>query len=237
MALFNQVRRSRLIQALIFLNVMVFLAWTVGGDESFMESNFLVSWAHLIDGRVWVLITSVFSHSMFLHLIINMMVLSNFGEILLRLLGPRFFLAFYFVAGILSSLTHALVSAFLLGQPDLPALGASGAISGLVMLFCLIFRREKIYLLGFIPMPALVGAAVFVGLDLWGLVAQAGGGGLPIGHGAHLGGAFTGAVTYLFIVRPRMRDSRELRNQPREWVEDELVGHVEGERVLPEPRE
>jgi membrane associated rhomboid family serine protease len=75
-------------------------------------------------------------------------------------------------------------------------------------LFSLIFKKEKIYLLGFIPMPALVGALVFVGLDLWGLFAQAKGGGLPIGHGAHLGGAFAGLIFYLIYARPRMERAR-----------------------------
>ena len=57
-------------------------------------------------------------------------------------------------------------------------------------------------LLGIIPMPALVGVAVFVGLDIIGLIAQTEGSGLPIGHGAHLGGALTGALYYLLVIRP-----------------------------------
>jgi membrane associated rhomboid family serine protease len=56
-------------------------------------------------------------------------------------------------------------------------------------------------LFGIIPMPAIVGALLFVGLDLVGLFAQSEGGGLPIGHGAHLGGAATGALFYFLVVR------------------------------------
>ena len=85
------------------------------------------------------------------------------------------------------------------------ALGASGAIAGLVLVFSLIFPREKILLMGIIPVPALFGALAFVGLDLWGLTAQAHGGGLPIGHGAHLGGALTGMLYYVFFLRRRIR--------------------------------
>ena len=59
-------------------------------------------------------------------------------------------------------------------------------------------------------MPAMVGAVLFVGLDIWGVVAQAEGGGLPIGHGAHLGGAIAGLI-YFFILRAGMQ--RRLRNQ------------------------
>jgi len=172
----------------------------------------LVSWSALVDGRVWVLLTSVFSHVMVLHLFINMFVLNSFGRFLEQFLGPKFYLSFYIVAGLISSFSHAALSNYLLGQPDLPALGASGAIAGLVLLFSLTFPKEKIVLFGIIPVPALVGAVAFVGLDLWGLAAQAEGGGLPIGHGAHLGGAFTGLLAYLFFVRPRLIRSRMLRN-------------------------
>lgn len=172
--------------------------------SSFMEENFLVSWSALLEGRWWTLITSVFSHTLFMHILLNMMVLSNFGPLLERVLGRRRFLFFYLSAGVISSLSHALVSTFLLGAPDLPALGASGAISGLVLLFCLLFPREKILILGLIPLPAIVGALAFVALDLWGLVAQVGGGGLPIGHGAHLGGALAGLVYYFTFIRNRL---------------------------------
>jgi hypothetical protein len=49
-------------------------------------------------------------------------------------------------------------------------------------------------------MPAILGALLFVGLDLLGLYAQTEGSGLPIGHGAHLGGAATGVLFYLFFL-------------------------------------
>jgi membrane associated rhomboid family serine protease len=101
------------------------------------------------------------------------------------------------------------VSAFLLGQPDLPALGASGAISGVVILFSLMIPQARILLLGIIPMPAIVGALLFVGLDIIGLVAQTEGGGLPIGHGAHLSGALAGAVTYLLFANQLRRPARD----------------------------
>jgi membrane associated rhomboid family serine protease len=50
----------------------------------------------------------------------------------------------------------------------------------------------------------MVGALAFIGLDVWGLIAQAEGGGLPIGHGAHLGGAFTGILYYFLFLRGRI---------------------------------
>jgi membrane associated rhomboid family serine protease len=173
-----------------------------------MMAHFLVSWDSLIEGRYWTLITSAFSHNEFWHLILNMFVLSSFGPVIQIVIGTKRFLAFYFVAAIISSFGHALVSAFILGQPDLPALGASGAISGIVLLFAFIFPRERILIFGIIPLPAIWGALLFVGLDIWGVFAQAEGGGLPIGHGAHLGGAVTGILYYYFWIRKALQRQR-----------------------------
>ncbi|MGE0526419.1 MAG: rhomboid family intramembrane serine protease [Bdellovibrionales bacterium] len=199
--------RPLVVPALISINVIVFLMWTMAGSEGveFMVNNFTVSWTSLREGRYWVLLTSVFSHNALFHILLNMFVLNSFGSLLEAVLGRGSFLRFYLVAGVISSFCHAFVSAYLLGAPDLPAVGASGAVSGLVLVFAMIFPREKILVFGLIPVPALFGALAFIGLDIWGLVMQAEGGGLPIGHGAHLGGAFTGVFYYILVLRGRRR--------------------------------
>ncbi|MFZ3231430.1 MAG: rhomboid family intramembrane serine protease [Pseudobdellovibrio sp.] len=163
-----------------------------------MHTHFLISWTALTEGRYWTLITSVFSHKSALHLLLNMLALGSFGPIMESTLGRNAFIKFYLIAGIISSLSHAMVSNLILHEPNLPALGASGAISGLILLFSLTYPKQKILVFGLIPVPAIFGALAFVGLDIWGLVAQAEGGGLPIGHGAHLGGALTGLAYYLY---------------------------------------
>lgn len=196
---------SRLI---LIVNLLVFGLWRFNGvgalDHAFLDKNFLVSWDLLKEGRVWVLITSVFSHQLFFHFLLNMLVLINFGSILERILRWKEFLRLYILAGIFSSFCHALVSRLLLGSSHFAALGASGALSGVILVFVLMFPREKLYLFGLIPIPALFGALVFMGLDVWGLIAQAEGGGLPIGHGAHLGGAVFGIFYFFFRLRPRL---------------------------------
>lgn len=194
-------------RVLVIINILVFAAWQFATSSRanfyFMAENFLVSWTALVDGRYWTLITSVFSHNAFLHLLFNMMVLDGFGPVVESVLGRKSFLKFYFLAGVLSSFSHAAVSLLLLHNPDLPALGASGAISGIIFLFALFFPTQKILIFGFVPTPAIWGALFFVGIDIWGLVAQAEGGGLPIGHGAHLGGAATGVLYYLYYRNKR----------------------------------
>ncbi|MBI2519202.1 MAG: rhomboid family intramembrane serine protease [Bdellovibrio sp.] len=164
----------------------------------FMINNFLISWTALTEGRVWTLITSVFSHNLLWHLFINMYVFFGFGSVLEKLLGFKKFFKFYLIAGIFSSLSHALVCALILHRPEIPALGASGAISAIVIVFALLFPKEKIYLFGLIPIPALSGALTLSALDLWGLISQAKGHELPIGYGAHLGGVAFGIIYYFF---------------------------------------
>lgn len=193
-----------MIAVIVALNIIVFFLWSFFSPE-FMIDNFLVSWQSLEEGRVWTLFTAIFSHNLFIHIFLNMYVLSSFGPVVLQAIGRWRFLKFYLLAGLVSSLSHALVSSFLLNEPGIPALGASGAISGVILFFSLLFPREKIYLLGLIPLPALFGSLAFIGLDLWGLVAQTQGGGLPIGHGAHLGGALTGVIYYFIQRKPKLR--------------------------------
>ncbi|MBC7370247.1 MAG: rhomboid family intramembrane serine protease [Bdellovibrionaceae bacterium] len=199
-------KRSILVILLIAINILVYFLWASKDPfrMAYMQENFAVSWEGLMAGRYWTLLTSVFSHYMFIHLLFNMLVLNSFGPIVIEVVGSKFFIIFYLVAGIFSSLCHAVVTAFFLHQPNLPAVGASGAIAGVLLLFCLLFPREKILLMGIIPLPAMWGAIAFVALDVWGLIAQSRGGGLPIGHGAHLGGALCGLIAYFFL-RKRVR--------------------------------
>lgn len=198
-------RRGSSVSFIIAVNVVVFFLWhlPVYVSEQFMKDNFLVSWESLVSGRPWTLLGSVFSHFIFIHILFNMVALKSFGTVMEIVIGWHRFLSFYLIAGIFSSFCHAVVSAWILGDPELQALGASGAVSGVVLLFSLMFPKEKILILGIIPVPALWGALAFVGLDVWGLISQAEGGGLPLGHGAHLGGALAGAIYFLFFIRNR----------------------------------
>jgi membrane associated rhomboid family serine protease len=192
---------------ILVINTVIYILWNYSNavTPEFMDANFLVSWQALLDGRYWTLITSVFSHSQFFHFLLNMLVLHSFGNIMTRTLGVKRFVVFYLLAGAFSSFVHSAVSAFLLHDASLPALGASGALTGIIMIFALIYPKEKLLLFGLIPMPAIFGALLFVGLDIWGLSSQAEGGGLPIGHGAHLGGSFAGLVYYFVFLRSKFR--------------------------------
>lgn len=197
------------VRVMIGINLVVFCLWNFFPDLlRFMAANFLVSWYHLEHGRYWVTVTSVFSHNALFHLALNMMVLLSFGGVMQRAMGRRRFLSFYLCAGIISSVAHSAISNFIMDAPKQMALGASGALAGLVLVFSLVFPKQKLLIFGVIPVPAIWGAIAFIALDLWGLTAQVGGGGLPIGHGAHLGGAFAGICYYLIWGRKLKKEFR-----------------------------
>jgi len=200
-------RKLRALPVIVGLNIVVFLLWQASGFsealQEFMVHNFLTSWPLLKAGHFWTLLSSEFSHYEWWHIGINMVVLWSFGSILERLLGIRRFLQFYLIAAVVASLAHCLGSVAI-NQPETQALGASGAVAGLLMLYSLIFPKQKLLIFGVIPIPAMVGALFFVGLDIWGLIAQSLGGGLPIGHGAHLGGALCGALYYFLFLRKNL---------------------------------
>ncbi len=207
---------------LIALNVVVFIMWHMTGasHSTFMIHNFLVSWQTLEDGRYWTLLTAVFSQIAVWHILINMFVLYTFGRVLEKVLGPILFLAVFLVCGVISSYAFAWTSNFMLHQPQLAALGASGAIMGVVLVFALMYPRWRLYILGLIPVPALPGALAFMGLDVAGFIWQIHGGDfIPIAHAAHIGGAITGILFYYVYIRPRMNDGlykgRGLRQGPR----------------------
>ncbi len=197
------------VKGMLVINIAVYLAWLASSASPqlrrFMVENFLVSPAHILTGRIWTLLTSVFSHAELWHLLINMIVLVSFGQVMEWLMGTRRFLTFYLAAGVFASMCHCLTSALILGKMNVLALGASGALSAVVLVFALRFPKEKILVFGIIPIPALVGAIAFIGLDLWGLTAQAHGGGLPIGHGAHLGGAAFGLIIWFAWLKDRLQ--------------------------------
>ncbi len=211
--------RAVAVPTIVALNVLVFVGWQLAASmpllKVVMASSFVVSMVHLQTGFVWTLVTSEFSHIEPWHIFLNMFVLWSFGRILERLWGSRTFVRFYLIAAVVASLSHCVVSTVLLGEASRGAVGASGAVSGLLVAFALTFPRHRIYIFGILPVPALLGALGFMGLDLWGLYAQAQGGGQAIGHGAHLGGAAAGALMYLLYLRRHAAERLATLRAPR----------------------
>lgn len=174
---------------LVAVNIAVFALWQypeLVATET-MAAHFLVSLEAVTSGRVWTLLTSCFSHVDANHLLFNGIALWVFGRSVELVVGPRRLLGLYLVGGILASIGH--VAFGLAAGSDNPALGASGSVMAIGVVYGALFPRQTL-LIGFIiPMPAALAVALFIVLDLLGLF----GAGLSnIAHAAHLGGAAYG---------------------------------------------
>lgn len=148
---------------------------------------------------VWLtLITSMFMHGGIAHIAGNMLYLWIFGDNLEDKMGHARYFFFYLLCGIIASLTHVF-SDYLFGENHLiPSLGASGAISGVMGGYLLLFPSKRVtilFIIFFIRVPA------FIVLGSWILLQVANGTGYlggseasGIAYAAHIGGFFAGLL-------------------------------------------
>jgi membrane associated rhomboid family serine protease len=146
------------------------------------------------------LLTSMFMHGGWMHLLGNMLFLWIFGDNLENLMGRFRYLIFYLLTGLAASLAHVF-STFAFGDnPYIPSLGASGAISGVMGGYLLLFpkRQVKVIMLRMLTsVPAIVAIGMWFVLQLvqaFGVIAagpQSGGG---VAFMAHVGGFVAGLV-------------------------------------------
>jgi membrane associated rhomboid family serine protease len=134
----------------------------------------------------------------FQHIIFNMIGLWFFGRAVEYRYGKQEFLAFFLIAVIFAGLTWTL-GEFVAhrGLTQAQMLGASGGISAVLVLFCLNFPHQLIYIWGVFPLPAWVFAILFVGYDIYNNVTghrQADG--VNVAYTAHLGGALFGFLYF-----------------------------------------
>lgn len=161
------------------------------------------------------MITSMFLHGGWMHLIGNMMFLWIFGNNIEDELGPIRFIIFYMAAGILA----ALGQGFLDTQSDIPMVGASGAISGILGAYILLFPRAKILTLiwlGIFVTTMRISAIWFLGIWFglqWLNALTSGPDGGGVAWWAHIGG-FIGGVVLLFLLKPRRSNIRTIRRGP-----------------------
>lgn len=166
------------------------------------------------------LLTAMFMHGGLLHLLGNLLYLWIFGDNLENALGHARYLAFYLVTGVLAGLAHVASTYLMGGDPLVPSLGASGAISGVLAGYVLLFPRRRVNMLMFrfvMAVPAAFAIGIwFVFQIVSGLmmIGQRGGG---VAYGAHIGGFLAG----LLLIRP-MRPAKppgrpKVPEQGRSW--------------------
>ena len=152
--------------------------------------------------KPYQLVTHMFTHAsygfgggiQFYHILFNMFSLWMFGRILENVWGGKRFLTFYLICGLGAAAGHLLVEQ-LTGNLA-AAVGASGAIMGVIVAFGYLFPNTELFIL-FIPFPIKAKWAVlgFIAYDLFFGFRAAGGD--NVAHFAHLGGALTGFILVL----------------------------------------
>ena len=140
------------------------------------------------------MISSMFLHSGFLHIAGNMLFLWIFGDNVEDYFGHFPYLLFYFACGIGSGLTHILFNY----HSSLPALGASGAISGVMGAYIILFPRAQVLtlvLIFFVPIPAFIILGYWFLLQFFAGVGSVGGAATGgVAWWAHIGGFLMGMI-------------------------------------------
>jgi membrane associated rhomboid family serine protease len=209
------------VKNLLILNLICFIPYVVMNKDTYetvVEGNLGAYYFNSPNFRVWQLITYMFIHGGWEHILFNMFALFSFGPILEYAVGPKRFFNLYFICGIGAALFQMLVQAFEVhamtggftvlshfgpNDPSVPEqlraiyygpiVGASGAIFGLLVAFGMLYPNLELMIL-FIPVPvkAKYIIPVYILLEIYLGFSQFGGD--NVAHFAHLGGALLGFI-------------------------------------------
>jgi rhomboid-like protein len=208
------------VKNLLIINIIFFIATALFESKGILLVRMLgVYYPDSPNFKVWQIISYMFMHGGFTHILFNMFALFTFGSTVERVMGSKRFLNFYLITGLGALALQFLVQAIeiygLTGSMTIdiltyrsadtnviktlseiyyvPMVGASGAIFGLLIAFGMLFPNAELYIM-FIPVPikAKYIIPVYIILELFLGVAQFSGD--SIAHFAHLGGALFGFI-------------------------------------------
>ena len=213
------------VRILLALNIGIFLLELLAGWNTaspFADSHFALIPEHLWPAGLYTLITYMFLHGGFLHILFNMFMLWMFGTAIEIVWGGTAFLRYYMICGIGGGLVQALVS---WGSP-IPVIGASAAIMGLLLAYAMMYPDQKVYLWGIIGMKMKYLIALAVLIDLFGGLGR---GGSHVAHFAHLGGMLFG---WLYLQYDHQLNAlvRRVRGARARWQMQQYAGQDQGPR-------
>jgi len=213
------------VKNLLIINLICFLPFVVLSDNNYqglVVNNLGLFYFNSPHFRVWQILTYMFIHGGWAHILFNMFALFSFGPILEYAIGPKRFFNLYFICGIGAALIQMLVQAFevhsiigsftlyndiqgldqmavakLQGIYGAPVVGASGAIFGLLVAFGMLYPNLELMIL-FIPVPvkAKYIIPVYILIEIFEGFGQFAGD--NVAHFAHLGGALLGFILIKF---------------------------------------
>jgi membrane associated rhomboid family serine protease len=186
------------------------LAQDIIGTET-TTGKFIMVPSEIIQGqRLYTLVTSMFMHVGWFHLLGNMLFLYIFGDNIEDAFGHISYLLFYLVCGVAASLAQIFSTMFFSGDLTIPVVGASGAISGVLGAYLVLYPKVRIFaLVGYfiLPVPAIIFLGFWFILQwLYGLVDPLGG----VAYFAHVGGFIFGMILAATVGQKRKK-AREAR--------------------------
>ena len=156
--------------------------------------------------RPWILLSHMFLHGGGYHIFFNMYALILFGPILEQRVGPTKFLQIYLTAGLLAGFISSVGYIFL-GE-SIKALGASGAVMGMVGAMVILLPNLRLLFMFMIPMPLWVAGIVWAAMDIFGVFFQSG-----VGNGAHLIGMATGLIFGYYLKKNIKNYEKKFKNK------------------------
>jgi membrane associated rhomboid family serine protease len=190
---------------IILTNAFVFALELMGGET--LVTNWSAIPAQIVSGHHWItIITAMFLHGSWSHIIGNMIFLWAFGPEIEDAMGPWRYFVFYIVGGMVAMLAQVAANP----HSTVPNLGASGAIAAVMGAFLVTYPRDRIRTIlvifvfvriKFIPAALLIGFWFLMQLFNAGSVTQVQSGG--VAYLAHLGGFLFGAATARLFEDPR----------------------------------
>jgi membrane associated rhomboid family serine protease len=159
----------------------------------------------------WQLVTYLFMHADFWHIFLNMFALWMFGMELENIWGSKRFMTYYFMCGVGAGLANLLIAP-LFTTMNLPTVGASGAIYGILVAFGMLFPDRPIYIYFLFPIKAKYFVAIYMLIQLLSVGSNSG-----VAHVAHLGGGLVGFI-YLLLTKNNINSLFRFYKKPKVTV-------------------
>jgi membrane associated rhomboid family serine protease len=210
---------------LLIINILIFAVYTLSslgiffgnGFADYIYNNFVMVPNEILHGqRLYTLLTSMFTHVSLYHLFGNMLYLYIFGDNIEDVFGHAGYLVFYLISGLAAAIAHiatmlyaplisSIIGITIPSELAVGVLGASGAISGVLGAYLVLFPKAQILTIVFyviVPVPAILLLGFwFVMQWFLGFFDVAGG----VAYYAHIGGFITGMVLALVFGLKRKR--------------------------------
>lgn len=192
---------------IIAANVLIFLLELAGGDNFVYTWSFTPLYFSQNPAAFFITIfTSMFMHAGWMHLGGNMLYLLIFGDNVEDRFGHFKFLIFYILCGVIATFAQYIVAPYV----EVPNLGASGAIAGVLAAYLLLFPGQKVRVLmaaWIVRLPAILVIGAWIGLQLlsgMGSLSASGASEGGVAYMAHIGG-FAAGLVLTFFFRKRQR--------------------------------